>query len=135
MKTLLVTVALGATAVSTQAAAQMPGGDRPDMTRQQAQQMADVLFVRMDLNRDGVVTRAEAEQASSQMGYDGHRAEKRIDRVFGDTQSITFQQFEAQSLARFDREDLNHDGVVTAAERAQARAAERAERGEHKPGQ
>jgi len=133
MKILLVAIALGATLVSTQAGAQMPGGDRPDMTRQQAQAMADALFQRMDLNHDGVVTRAEAEQASSQLGG-GHRAEKRINRVFGDTQSITLQQFEAQSLARFDREDLNHDGVVTSAERDQARAAQRAERQEN-PGQ
>jgi hypothetical protein len=133
MKTLLATIALGATMVSTQAVAQMPGGDRPDMTRQQAQAMADALFQRMDLNHDGVVTRAEAEQASSQMGG-GHHAERKIDRVFGDAQSITLQHFEAQSLARFDREDLNHDGVVTAAEREQSRAAQRAER-EQNPGQ
>jgi hypothetical protein len=35
---------------------------------------------------------------------------------------VTLQQFEAQSLARFDAIDLNHDGTVTAAERQQARA-------------
>jgi hypothetical protein len=45
-----------------------------------------------------------------------------IERMFGDAQSVTLQQFEAQSLARFDAADLNHDGVVTAAERQQARA-------------
>ena len=38
------------------------------------------------------------------------------------------QQFEAQQLARFDRDDLNHDGTVTTAERQQARSALKAER-------
>ena len=45
MKTLLVTVALAATIISTQASAQDGGGwMQQDMTRQQAQQMADTLF-------------------------------------------------------------------------------------------
>ena len=41
---------------------------------------------------------------------------------------------QAQALARFDRDDLNHDGVVTAAERQQVRAQLKAQRGEN-PGQ
>lgn len=127
MKTLLATIALGATVISTQAGAQIPGTGRPDMTRQQAQQMADRMFQRMDLNHDGVVTRAEAEQAAQQFGG-GKRIERRIDSAFGTAQSLTLQQFEAESLAQFDRDDLNHDGVVTAAEREQARAAMKAER-------
>ena len=49
-----------------------------------------------------------------------------IARVFGDAQAITLVQFEGQALARFDRQDLNHDGVVTADERQQARAAREA---------
>src|SRR5262249_31145043 len=147
MKKLLVTIALGATIVATQAAAQdsappppgvapMAGGGRhhgggwaqQDMTRAQAQQLADGMFQRFDLNHDGVVTRQEAEQARAQMGFGGERIEKMIDRAFGPAQSLTLQQFEAQSLARFDRDDLNHDGVVTAAERQQARAQLKAER-------
>jgi hypothetical protein len=51
-----------------------------------------------------------------------------VERVFGTAQSLTLQQFEAQQLARFDRDDANHDGVVTVAERQQARAALKAER-------
>jgi len=137
MKKLLVTIALGAAIAATQAAAQdapppppgvapMTGGEgrhhhggwaQEDMTRAQAQQMADAMFQRFDLNHDGVVTRQEAEQARAQMGFGGERVEKMIDRAFGSAQSLTLQQFEAQSLARFDRDDLNHDGVVTAAER------------------
>jgi hypothetical protein len=104
-----------------------------DMTRAQAQQMTDGMFQRFDLNHDGVVTRQEAEQAASQFGA-GHRAEKMIDRMFGSAQSLTLQQAQAQALARFDRDDLNHDGVVTGAERQQVRAQLKAQRGE-KPGQ
>lgn len=130
MRKLLVAVALGATIVSTGALAQeYAGRAQKDMTRAEAQQRADAMFQRFDLNHDGVVTRAEAQQAVSQFGG-GERAQRMIDRVFGAAQSITLQQFEAQSLARFDAEDLNHDGVVTAAERQQARAARKAERGE-----
>ena len=132
MKTLLVSIALGATIVSTQAIAQERGGFmQQDMTRAQAQQMADTMFQRFDTNDDGVVTRDEAQQAAAQFGGRGQRM---IDRVFGTEQSLTLQQFEAQSLARFDRDDLNHDGIVTAAEREQARAALKAERGQN-PGQ
>jgi hypothetical protein len=47
--------------------------------------------------------------------------QRMIDEAFGSAQSLTLQQFEAQALARFDAMDLNHDGVVTAAERQQAR--------------
>jgi hypothetical protein len=131
MKTLLLTVALGATMASTAALAQEQGGGRggwmQDQTRPQAQQMADAMFQRFDLNHDGVVTRQEAEQAGQQFGG-GERVERMIGRVFGTAQSLTLQQLEAQQLARFDRDDLNHDGTVTVAERQQARAALKAER-------
>jgi Ca2+-binding EF-hand superfamily protein len=135
MNKILVTVALGAVIASTQAAAQDQHGGRymQDMTRQQAQQMADGMFQRFDLNHDGVVTRQEAEQAASQFGAGG-RAQKMIDRMFGSAQSLTLQQAEAAALARFDRDDLNHDGVVTAAERQQVRAQLKAQRGQN-PGQ
>jgi hypothetical protein len=63
----------------------------------------------------------------------GERGQRMVDRLFGNAQSITLQQFEAQSLARFDAMDLNHDGVVTAAERQQAREQMRAARGEPSP--
>jgi hypothetical protein len=155
MRKLLVTVALGATIVATKAAAQdpappppsaatpAPGGEdghhrgwaREDMTRAQAQEMADRTFQRFDLNHDGTVTRQEAQQAASQFGFGGERAQRQIDRIFGEAQSLTLQQFETQSLARFDRDDLNHDGVVTASERQQARAQLKAERTGQNPGQ
>jgi hypothetical protein len=132
MKTLLLTLALGAAVISTEALAQEGGGERggwamQDQTRAQAQQRADTMFQRFDLNHDGTMTRQEAEQAASQFGAGG-RGEKMIERVFRDAQSLSLQQFEAQSLARFDRDDLNHDGTVTAAEREQVRAQLKAER-------
>ena len=135
MKRLLaMMIALGATIVSTQAIAQdAPGGGgrggrmQQDMTREQARQMADQMFQRLDLNHDGVVTRDEAQQALSQFGA-GKRGERMIERVFGDSQSLTLQQGEARALARFDRDDLNHDGVVTGAERQQERAILKAQR-------
>lgn len=109
-----------------------------DMTRQQAQQRADMLFQRLDANHDGVLTRQEAEQAAAQMGGGqggqggqggGRFAARMIDRLFAQGNSVTQAQFDAQALARFDRQDLNHDGVVTADERQQARGQRRQERG------
>lgn len=135
MKAVLVTVALGATIFSMSAVAQERGGwANRDETRQQAQQRADAIFQRFDVNHDGVVTRAEAEQVAQQLGAGG-RAERIIERLFGSSQSLTVQQVEAQVLARFDRQDLNHDGIVTAAERQQAQSQLRAERAGQNPGQ
>jgi len=134
MKKWLVTIALGAAMLSTQAFAQDGAGEHggramQDMTRAQAQQRADMMFQRFDLNHDGTVTRQEAEQARTALGFGGQRVEKMIAQAFGDAQSLTLQQFEAQALTRFDRDDLNHDGVVTVAERQQVRAQLKAERG------
>jgi hypothetical protein len=112
-----------------QAAGGGHGGWQQDMTRAQAQQRADTMFQRLDLNHDGTVTRAEAQQAASQMPNGAERAERMIDRMFGQAQSVTQAQFEAQSLGRFDAQDVNHDGTVTAVERQQARALAHPERG------
>lgn len=129
MKTLLVTVALGLSAVSAPALAQAPGGGehggwmQRDMTRAEAKQMADMMFQRLDADHDGTLTRVEADQATAQFanGRGGARIQRMIMQTFRDAQSVTLAQFEAQALARFDAMDLNHDGVVTAAEREQAR--------------
>lgn len=111
-----------------------PRGNWPqaDTTRQQAQQRADMIFQQLDANHDGVVTRQEAEQAAAQMGggQGGAGAQgagkgyagRMIDRLFSQSDRVSQAQFEAQALARFDRQDLNHDGVVTSAERQQSRA-------------
>lgn len=141
MKSLLLPIA-GAALLSSAAFAQAPGGGargglgQKDQTRVEAQQRADRLFQLLDANKDGTVTKAEVQQVLAQfqqMGGDEdngsrrvERMERMIDQAFGTAQSVTLQQFEAQVLARFDAADLNHDGVLTAAEREQARAAMKA---------
>ena len=131
MRTLLAGIALGAAIISTSAIAQEAGGSmQQDMTRQQAQQRADQMFQRFDINHTGLITRQQAEQMAAQFGDRGQRM---VDRIFGSAQSLTLQQFEAQQLARFDAMDLNHDGTVTAAEREQARQQMRAQRAGNAP--
>ena|SRR4030095_11849673 len=136
MNKLVFAAVLGATILSSQAGAQAaqvdPTGEKGrEISRKQAQEFADSMFERFDLNHDGVITREEAEQARAKLtkGSEGKRAaksEKMIDRLFGTSESLTKSQFEALSLARFDKQDANHDGVVTTAEREQARASRRA---------
>ena len=139
MKQLLVTLALGAAFVSAPVLAQAPGGGfmQRDQTRAEAQQRADMMFQMLDANKDGTATRAEADAAiaqfqasrggADQSGRGGGRMARMVDQLFGTSQAVTLQQFEAMALARFDAADLNHDGTVTAAEREQARAAMQAE--------
>jgi Ca2+-binding EF-hand superfamily protein len=131
MKKLTIVGVIGVAVASTQAGAQAPAQAPPtqsalpqDMTRQQAQQFSDSMFQRLDTNHDGTLTRQEAEAVVQQMGGRGHM----IERTFGTAQSLTLTQFEAAALARFDAEDTNHDGVVSAAERDAARAARQAAR-------
>src|SRR5579884_494404 len=131
MNRAVVTIAVFA-AMAVPAFAQAPrqgGFMQRDQTRAEVQQRADMIFQMIDANHDGVVTRQEAEAAAANFaarsggeGRGGGRFQRIIDEAFGNAQSITLQQFEAQQLARFDAMDLNHDGVVTAAEREQFRA-------------
>ncbi|HJP68814.1 MAG TPA: hypothetical protein VJ846_07915 [Sphingomicrobium sp.] len=136
MKKMIIALAVGAAAVSTPIMAQAPGGGHRgwgggDQTREEAKQRADMIFQMIDSNRDGVVTREEAEQAVAQFqasrgnseggSRGGGMMQRMIDQMFASSPSLTLQQFEAQALARFDAQDLNHDGTVTAEERRQAR--------------
>lgn len=125
MKKLIVAMAAGAAAIFSPALAQGRGGRGHDQTREEARQRADMIFQMIDANRDGVVTRAEAEQAAANFagrgGGHGGKMQRMIDQVFATAPSVTLQQFEGMMLARFDAEDLNHDGVLTADERQQAR--------------
>jgi 3-oxoacyl-ACP reductase-like protein len=135
MSKILLTVALGVSAISAPALAQAPGGGerggwmQRDITRDQAKQMADMMFQQLDANHDGTLTRAEADQGAAQFSSPrgGGRIQRMIAQAFGSAQSITLQQFEAQALARFDAQDLNHDGVATAAERQQVREQHQAQ--------
>ena len=136
---LFVSLALGAALISAPALAQAPGGDhggwmQRDQTREEAKQRADMLFQMLDADHDGKVTRAEAEQAMARFAarrgggdQSGGRIGRMIAQAFGSSDSLTLTQFEAQALTRFDAMDLNHDGVVTAAEREQVRAQRRAQ--------
>ena len=129
MNKLFFAAAIGAAIVSSQAGAQAAPPAQGDampqqFSRQEAQQMADSMFQRLDSNHDGTLTRDETEQARAQRGGRGGHM---IERAFGAGTSLTLAQFEAAALARFDSQDLNHDGVVTAAERQQAHAQRKAE--------
>jgi hypothetical protein len=143
MKKLIAAMALGTGLISApvlaQAAqAQAPGAAQRgggfmqrDQTRAEAQQRADMMFQMLDANKDGSVTKAEADEAVAQFeaargdddsGRGSGRIQRMIGQAFGTAQSLTKAQFEAGVLARFDAQDLNHDGTVTAAERQQLRA-------------
>lgn len=134
MNKMIFAFAAGAAVFSTAALAQNAGGrgggGQRDQTRAEAQQRADMLFQLLDTNRDGVVTRTEAEQAAAQFqaarggdsGRGGGMIQRVIGQVFATSPSISLQQFEGLMLARFDAQDANHDGVLSAAEREQARA-------------
>jgi len=128
MKKLVMTLALGAAMISTSALAQDGRGGfmQRDQTRAEAQQRADMLFQMLDANKDGTVTKAEADEAAAQFeaargdddgGRGAGRMQRMIAQAFGSTQSLTLPQFEAQALTRFDAADLDHNGTVTAAER------------------
>lgn len=137
----LVAAALGAglsTAALAQAGAppQAPApGLQRDQTRGEAKQRVDMMFGMLDASRDGTVTKAEAEEALAQMeaargdegGRGAGRMQRMVDQAFATSPSMTLPQFEALSLSRFDAMDLNHDGTVTAAERAQVRAQRQAQ--------
>jgi Ca2+-binding EF-hand superfamily protein len=139
MQKLIVSIALGAAFVSAPALAQGGGGGgymQRDQTRAEAQQRADMMFQMLDTNKDGSVSKAEAEEAVAQFaaargdddsGRGAGRMQRMIGQAFGTAQSLTLQQFEAGVLNRFDAQDLNHDGTVTAAERQQLRAQRQAQ--------
>jgi len=143
MQKLIVTIALGAAVIATPVLAQdgSRGGGmmQRDQTRAEAQQRADMIFQMLDTNKDGTVTKAEADAALAQFqaargdddngGRGAGRMQRMIDQAFGAAQSLTQGQFEALSLARFDAADLNHDGTVTVAERQQLRAQRQAQGG------
>ena len=139
MHKLIVSIALGAAFASAPTLAQGSGGGgymQRDQTRAEAQQRADMMFQMLDTNKDGSVTKAEAEEAVAQFeaargdddsGRGAGRMQRMIGQAFGTAQSLTLQQFEAGVLTRFDAQDLNHDGTVTAAERQQLRAQRQAQ--------
>ena len=106
---------------------------QPSLTRQQARERADQRFDQFDLNHDGIVTREEVERLGPKLlflrastgrdlapGIGGHTL-RFLKHRFARVQAVTRQQFEAAFLAHFDQMDTNHDGILTTAERRQAR--------------
>ena len=144
MKKFTILAGLGLLAVSGLALAQPaegPRGERgADLDRQQLIERTLQRFDRLDLDRNGNLTRAEFEQARAQLRErrserraergerrggrfmrNAHRAHAmRAGRLFGEQGFITREQFQERALTRFDRQDVNRDGTVTVAERRQA---------------
>jgi len=109
-----------------------PATPQPDLTRAEALQRAESLFATFDVNHDGLFTRAEARSVGGKLlleraalhrdvapGIGGHTL-RYMERTFAHAQAVTLPQFEAAMLAHFDEMDVNHDGILTAAERAGA---------------
>ena len=118
------------------------GEDMQAMRAGRGERRADRLFERFDLDRNGSITREEVNQArarhgerradrGARHGMRGHRGGHhhgfgmRGHRLSGEQEAVTAAQFRERALARFDRADANRDGIVTAAERREARAQRR----------
>ena len=128
-----IAIAIAALAGSIGIPSTVQSTGQPDLTRAQGQECADRLFEQFDLNHDGTVTREEAEVLGSKLllirastgrdeapGIGGHTL-RFLRHRFAGLDSVTKPQFEAAFLAHFDEMDVNHDGILTAAERLQAR--------------
>lgn len=135
MKKLLGAIALIAAVAAAPALAQSVDGlsQQPDLTRNQAVERADQLFDRFDLNHDGVVTRDEAQRLGRKLtlqraatgrdpaqGLGGHTL-RFLKQRFSGVETVTRGQFEEAMLEHFDDMDVNHDGILTAAERLGAK--------------
>ncbi|MFN3944929.1 MAG: hypothetical protein ACK4K7_08365 [Allosphingosinicella sp.] len=111
----------------------------PEEMRQARQQMRAERLAQLTPEQ-----RAAMEQRRAQRGDqarsggwkrgDGERSGQRGQRMFGEQGFVTAEQFQARALQRFDRMDLNNDGVVTAEERRQAREQMRQRGGERRGG-
>ncbi len=108
-----------------------PASDDAPITRQEAVHRADRLFDALDVNHDGVLTRSEATTAGSELkaeraetgvdvapGVGGHTG-RYMKHHFALETSITRDRFDRAFMAHFDKMDRNHDGILTAEERAQ----------------
>lgn len=107
MKThLLAGLAVAAVALPVLASAQAPSASPPahhaapgkNLTRAEASQKVQQHFARLDTDRDGFITKTEADGAKQTWSEKRH------------------QRMEHRGSAMFDRLDTNKDGVVTRAE-------------------
>ncbi|HEY5711213.1 MAG TPA: EF-hand domain-containing protein [Allosphingosinicella sp.] len=108
----------------------------------------EAMFDRLDINHDGNITREEFGQARTRHGGPAAPGAApaapgapgapggpgvRGARMFGEQGFITQAQFRERALARFDRADADHNGIVTVAERQAARSMMRRGRGAPQP--
>ncbi len=98
------------------------------------QQMAGAMFDRIDADKNGSISREEwsagaARMAEAHGGADGPRHMLKMRRpamhmmqadADGD-RAITAQEWEARALRRFDGVDRDRDGILSPAERQEAR--------------
>lgn len=127
MKVFLVAFALIGALVGAPVLAQEAAGPT-GLTRDQVIAVSASTFDQLDLNHDGFITRAEAEQARAALakGPDSNgskKAEEFLDIVFAAGPQIDQKTFVAAAVARFDANDPNHDGVITFAEHDAQRGA------------
>lgn len=133
MKTTFILAALGVLAIPAFALASTPqelhGAHDGNVTRQQAAERADQMFRRADANRDGQVTRTEAQRVHQQMsgnqqqnggGHASRRAHGFFETMFGNRRAVNQAEFRRQHLTLFARMDRNRDGVVAPEEHRQS---------------
>lgn len=157
MKKLLMISAAAALAIPAAAIADNHRGPRADADGDGLVTMAEVdarlgeRFAKLDLDGNGAVTTDEADTAreamkerhaermkekGDMMGKRGHRRAHRMGhgQMFqrldanGDGQ-VTLAEFKTPALERFAKHDANGDGAIDADERAAAREARKAARG------
>jgi len=104
------------------------------VTRAEATVQADAQLDAMDSNRDGKVT-GEEMRAAFATRSGGRGMGGRFGADNGGEVSMSRDDFRARALARFDRNDTDHDGKVDQAEVAAARQTRMQRRQESTPQQ
>ena len=84
-------------------------------------------FKELDTNKDGVLSREEFMAAAPQTAGtpNGAALVSQLDK--NKDGKVTADEFRAPILARFDKMDTNHDGVLSATERQAAQAQAQAQ--------
>jgi Ca2+-binding EF-hand superfamily protein len=98
------------------------------ITRDEFISTRNALFTRLDRDRDGYLTSADAPQRLRKHGGEGQAAGLRLMDTDGDGR-ISRQEFVDGSLKLFDRADADHDGIVDSREAADFEAAVAARHG------